>query len=110
MLLPSSACCDLCALAYPWRRAGLCLCVLVFQVALMSLVPSAMAALDSHRGVAEVAQYGLGFLWKQSVAPENRVRLGVPECVTRPGDMVCSASGLVNHFAHKQHGWYVKCK
>ncbi len=87
-LLPSWACCDLCALACPWRHAGLCLCVLVFQVALMSSVPSAMAALDGHRGVAAVAEHWLGFLANQSVAPENRVRLGVPGSVVGPRDSV----------------------
>ena len=77
-LLPSSACCDLCALACPWRHAGLCLCLLVLQVALMSAVPSAMAALDGHRGVEVAAEDGLGFLMNQSLAPENRVRFCVP--------------------------------
>jgi hypothetical protein len=46
----------------------------MLQVALMSAVPSTVAALDSHRGVAMVAQNGLCFLYNLSVAPENRVR------------------------------------
>ncbi len=50
---------------------------LVWQVALMSAVPSAMAALDSHRGVAVVVEIGLCFLMNLSIADENNVRLGV---------------------------------
>ncbi len=95
-LLPSSACCDLCALACPWRHAGLCLCLLVSQVGLMSAVPRAMAALDGHRGVAEVAQYGLGFLFCLSAAAENRVRLGVPESVVGPRHSVRRAGGRIS--------------
>ena len=95
-LLPSSACCDLCALACPWRHAGLCLCLLVLQVALMSAVPSAMAALDGHRGVAVVAECGLGFLYNQSVADENNVRLGVPGSVVGPRDSVRCSGGHIS--------------
>ncbi len=76
---------------------------MVLQVALMSAVPSAMAALDGHRGVAAVAEYGLGFLLNQSLAAENRVRLGVPKSVTRPGDRVCRASGRVKHVCVHMH-------
>ena len=57
------------------RGLWVCFCaLLMLQVALMSAVPSTVAALDSHRGVAVVAEYGLCFLRNQSVAPENRVR------------------------------------
>jgi hypothetical protein len=62
----------------------------------MSAVPSAMAALDSHRGVAVVAQYGLGFLYNQSFAAENRVRLGVPGSVVGPRHSVRSTGGHVS--------------
>ncbi len=46
----------------------------MLQVALMSAVPSAMAALDGHRGVAAVVEHALVFLKNQSFAPENRAR------------------------------------
>ena len=62
----------------------------------MSAVPSAMAALDGHRGVAVVAEYGLGFLRNQSVAPENRVRLGVPGSVVGPRDSDRSTGGHIS--------------
>ncbi len=62
----------------------------------MSSVPSAVAALDGHRGVAVVAQYGLGFLMNQSRAPENRVRVGVPGSVDGPRDSVPSTGGHVS--------------
>ncbi len=52
----------------------------------MSAVPSAMAALDNHRGVAVVAKNGLGYLMSQAAAPENRVRLGVPGSAVGPRD------------------------
>ncbi len=95
-LLPWWACCDLWTLACPWRHAGLCLCLLLFQVALMSSVPSAMAALDGHRGVAVVAENGLGFLFNQAAAPENRVRLGVPGSVVGPSDSVRCSGGHIS--------------
>jgi hypothetical protein len=62
LLVPSTAAC------------GFVCVLLVLQVALMSAVPGAVAALDRHRGVAGVAQYGLGLLYNQSFAAENRVR------------------------------------
>ncbi len=65
-------------------------------MALMSAVPSAMAALDGHRGVAVVAEYGLCFLMNQSVAPENKVRLGVPGSVVWPTDSVRSSGGQIS--------------
>ena len=74
----------------------MCLCVLVFQVALMSALPSAIAALDGHRGVAVVAEYGLGFLFNQSAAPENRVRLGVRGSVVGPRDSVRCSGGHIS--------------
>ena len=66
------------------------------QVALMSAVPSAMAALDGHRGLVDVARIGLGFLFNQSVAPENRVRLGVPGSAVGPRDSVRCSGGLIS--------------
>jgi hypothetical protein len=42
-------------------------------MALMGVVPSAVAALDAHRGSAKVAECGLGFLWNLSTAPESQV-------------------------------------
>jgi hypothetical protein len=41
------------------------------QVPLMSVLGSAVAALDAHQGVAEVAKYGLGFLLNLSGSPAN---------------------------------------
>ena len=61
----------------------------------MSAVPSAVAALDGHRGMAVVAENGLGFLYNQSVAPENRVRLGVVGSVVGHGGWVHRAGGHV---------------
>ncbi len=52
-------------------------CVVVFfvvQVPLMRVVDSALAAMDAHRGVAVVAESGLGFLRNMSTAEPNRVR------------------------------------
>ena len=95
-LLPSSACCDLRTLACPWRHPGKCVRLLVLQVALMSAVPSAVAALDGHRGMAVVAENGLGFLTNQSLAAENKVRLGVPGSVVGPRDSVRSTGGRVS--------------
>jgi hypothetical protein len=43
------------------------------QVALMRAVASAVGALDVHRGIAEVASSGLGFLMCLAVAPPNKV-------------------------------------
>jgi hypothetical protein len=43
------------------------------QVALMGLIASAVAALDAHPGIAEVAKCGLGFLQHQVAVPENQV-------------------------------------
>ena len=48
--------------------------VALLQVALMTVVPSTVAVLDSHRGLAAVAEYGLGFLHELSLAAENKVR------------------------------------
>ena len=80
----------------------------------MSAVPSAIAALDGHRGVAVVAQYGLGFLMNQSVAPENRVRLGVPESVVGPRDSDRSTGGRISDvlactYAGLYGGRYLGC-
>ncbi len=56
-------------------HVGLSVCVsLVLQVALMSAMSTAVAALDAQRGVVVVAERALGFLMNQSVAPENSVR------------------------------------
>ena len=43
------------------------------QVALMDVVSSAVAAVDAHRRIAEVARAGLGFLQNLASAPENQV-------------------------------------
>jgi hypothetical protein len=50
--------------------------VLVFccvKVPLMAALPTAQAAMDAHRGVAAVAEQGLGFLCDLSVAEANKV-------------------------------------
>ena len=39
----------------------------------MGAVSSAVAALDAHCGIVEVARAGLGFLQNLARAPENRV-------------------------------------
>jgi hypothetical protein len=39
----------------------------------MGVVPSAVAALDTQRGSAEVAECGLGFLLHLAFAGENKV-------------------------------------
>jgi hypothetical protein len=39
----------------------------------MDVVPSAVAALDAHRGIVEVAICGVGFLRNLSLASENQV-------------------------------------
>jgi hypothetical protein len=44
------------------------------QVPLMRVVDSAVAAMDTHRGVAAVAEHGLGFLRNMSNPEPNRVR------------------------------------
>ncbi len=41
----------------------------------MGVVPSAVAALDAHRGSAEVAECGLRFLQKLASAAKNKVML-----------------------------------
>ena len=43
------------------------------QVTLMAALPAAQAALDAHRGVAAVAEQGLGFLGNLAVAEVNLV-------------------------------------
>ena len=40
---------------------------------MMDVVSSAVAALDAHRGIVEVARAGLGFLMKLVLALENQV-------------------------------------
>jgi hypothetical protein len=68
--------------------AGLCACGVVVvwavcagmdvaQVPLMDVAGSAVAAMDMHRGVVAVAEYGLGFLRNISSAEANRVRAAV---------------------------------
>ena len=39
----------------------------------MGAVPSAVAVMDAHRGIMEVARAGLGFLQNLARAPENQV-------------------------------------
>ncbi len=41
---------------------------------MMRVVDGAVAAMDAHRGVAVVAENGLGFLWNVSIPEPNRVR------------------------------------
>jgi hypothetical protein len=43
------------------------------QVPLMAALPCAQAAMDAHRGVAAVAEHGLGFLRSLSFAEANQV-------------------------------------
>jgi hypothetical protein len=46
---------------------------MLVQLALMRVVPSAVAALDAHRGIVEVAKNGLDFLQRLSATPESQV-------------------------------------
>ncbi len=46
----------------------------IVQVPLMGVLGTAVAALDAHRGLWEVAEKGLLFLRDLAVAPENKVR------------------------------------
>ncbi len=46
----------------------------VVQVPLMRVVDGAVAAMDAHRGVAAVAEHGLGFLRNMSITEPNMVR------------------------------------
>ena len=43
------------------------------QVPLMAALPTAQAAMDAHRGVAAVAENGLGFLRSLAAAEVNKV-------------------------------------
>ena len=43
------------------------------QVPLMAALSTAQAAMDAHRGVAAVAEQGLAFLRRVSVAEANKV-------------------------------------
>jgi hypothetical protein len=43
------------------------------QVPLMAALPAAEAAMDAHRGVAAVAEQGLGFMRSLSIADANKV-------------------------------------
>ena len=43
------------------------------QVPLMRVLDSGVAAMDAHRGVADVVEQGLGFLAKLSAAADNKV-------------------------------------
>jgi hypothetical protein len=56
------------------------------QVPLMTALPAVQAAMDTHRGVAAVAEQGLGFLCNLSIAEANRVswwaHLGQPWCTS----------------------------
>ena len=47
--------------------------MLELQVALMDVVPSAVAAWNVHRGDIEIACTGLDFLQNLAVYPENQV-------------------------------------
>jgi hypothetical protein len=56
------------------------------QVLLMAALRTAQAAMDAHRGVAAVAEQGLGFLRSLDVAEANKVmwwtRFGQPWCTS----------------------------
>ena len=54
-------------------QAVLRCCAMLVQLALMRVVPSAVAALDAHRGIVEVAKSGLDFLQRLSATPESQV-------------------------------------
>ncbi len=41
----------------------------------MDVISSAVAAVDAHRGIAEVARAGLGFLQNLAMGHENQVTL-----------------------------------
>ena len=45
----------------------------VWPVRMMADLPGAPAAMDAHRGVAAVAEHGLGFLMNLATAEANRV-------------------------------------
>jgi hypothetical protein len=78
------------------HASALVLCCL--QVPLMAALPTAQAAMDAHRGMAAVAEQGLGFLLNLAVAKANKVswwvcfgqswgtilRARVHVCPTRP--------------------------
>ncbi len=49
-------------------------CVLTVQVALMSEVARARAAVDGHAGVADVVEAWLGFLGNLAAENDNKVR------------------------------------
>ena len=66
------------------------------QVALMGVVPSAVAALDAQRGSAEVAECGLGFLWNLSAPSENKVTR--PRCGTEGGEVCLGAVVVCVHW------------
>jgi hypothetical protein len=70
------------------------------QVPLMAVLPAAHVALDAHRGVADVAEQGLGFLRNLAIAEANKVSwwapFGQPWCtppcvVRRHACTVCHA-------------------
>ena len=69
-----------CAVSLASRRACCVQSFVIVQVPLMGVLGTAVAALDAHRGLWEVAEMGLLFLGDLAVAPENHVR--------------CHASGL----------------
>jgi hypothetical protein len=52
-------------------------CVVTVQVALMSEVARARAAVDAHVGVASVAEAWLRFLWNLALEKGKKVRLCV---------------------------------
>jgi hypothetical protein len=72
-----------CTFLCPRSHARFCVAV---QVPLIAALPAAQAAMDAHRGVAAVAEHGLGFLYNLSVANANKVswsrwaRFGQPWC------------------------------
>ncbi len=75
----------------------------VVQVALMGVVSSAVAAMDAHRGVAAVAEHGLGFLRYLSMVDANMV------CVFGGGALLVDkedglSRGVVREW-YVWHGW-----
>jgi hypothetical protein len=69
--------------------------MLELQVALMDVVPSAVAALNLHRGNIKIASTGLGFLQNLAMGRENKV---APRCdaVLRLGSGIRGLGMLVS--------------
>ena len=80
----------------------LCLCVGMDggQVPLMRVLDSGVAAMDAHRGVADVVKQGLGFLANLAFAAGNQVG-GEGFVVGALGGcrVLCSSCGRGTHWA-----------